>query len=646
MLKAKGQRRSLNGTSLIEVLVVIVIFAIGILAMVQIFPGGLALMRKSQLAIAAQALAKHEIERLEGLNSRLPDYIVPVRYYINGSNLYLEQDENRRIDDLGPVAGSLTQDGILRDVADEPIGYWPLVSGANVARRVIGEGQRVPAPRQVGNFFGGLMAVAYGPIYFNEMIDQHLLVYGRDLTRVVGAPDDGELPEFDRYYVDQVDGADAVLFLPADDTENRRYRVVFSFYQTVGTETSKKGVLDGTVLVPPIGPGGGFAQIKLSDVQGVMVDGGATFTGVELDSIKVARTYQKIALADPFTDPYQYKLLDGTLGLLLFGEEAARTFERRDGRQVPLEARVSYDVLDWRVIRDDFRVPQGDIPLVKLALGNLKVKGGLDVDRTTYQGLNIQLPTGSAATERRDIVLMDLETGGILLEQSASRPDVAGGPKRLTRIDKSLGTVTFLDADDNPANGVTAEVVYPGTDTAVDLNITGRSFRALYQGVGEWAVQPLKTPGSYTQSLDRPKVTEFYIGDTGTPGGMPTRIYFPQSDFGRRVTVGEIWYRRGTDSTPRLIENQSFVVAGAADGANLPFIDVKALDPAAASLDFETYGYAVRNIKGASVSVRVLWNPSFLTLGADPVDNLKELDIWGREWRKTTLESFVRRTLE
>jgi len=54
-------------------------------------------------------------------------------------------------------------------------------------------------------------------------------------------------------------------------------------------------------------------------------------------------------------------------------------------------------------------------------------------------------------------------------------------------------------------------------------------------------------------------------------------------------------------------------------------------------------GIGARNIKGASVAVRVLWNPDMFRLTDDPVANMTKLEQWGRGWRKTTNETYMQR---
>ena len=44
---------------------------------------------------------------------------------------------------------------------------------------------------------------------------------------------------------------------------------------------------------------------------------------------------------------------------------------------------------------------------------------------------------------------------------------------------------------------------------------------------------------------------------------------------------------------------------------------------------------------GASLTVRVLYNPAYFFLGADEVDNYRKLDLWAQHWRRHETESFV-----
>lgn len=623
----------------------LVILSIGILAIMQIFPSGLAVIGLSRRQALANFLAKDELERILSRPDQLPDQIATVKYRYDTllSRLIVEGDENRPPTDLGPAPGTVDKDGVISD-ANGVLGYWPYLSGANLIRRVVGEGRRVPAPRQVGAYYGGLMILQFTPIVYNDAVPGLFQIHGPDLVLRDGVPTSEDVPNEDEYFTADLDTGQAALFLPAHGTISRKYRLAVSYYVDEGTGPIKKDVLDSTISVPATGGADGFVQIDLGDPLGPLMPAPGTFVSAEPQSVRIARIFEKIPNAATFADPYEYKLLDSELGLILFSEQAYNATVRRNGRRVPLEGRVNYDVFDWRTLRDEFRVPEMDVPQVKLAIGNLKRKNSQDVDGTTYQGLNLLIQDGSGMTARRDMVLMDLDTGGTLLEVSATRME-GGAPKRLVRIDYSVGLITFNDADSNPANGVQGEMVPPGETVAVDVTLTGRGLRAMFQAVGEWSVQVLKAPSYYSYSAGRPALAEFYIGgsDAGV-GGSTTRIYFPLADIGRRITIDEVWYRRATDTEPRKLENQSFVIQSRpADPIGLGYVDLLSIDANADQFDEQTYGYAARGVRGATVAVRVLWNPSFLNFSTDAAKNQTALEVWGRDWRSTIDETFVRR---
>jgi len=92
------------------------------------------------------------------------------------------------------------------------------------------------------------------------------------------------------------------------------------------------------------------------------------------------------------------------------------------------------------------------------------------------------------------------------------------------------------------------------------------------------------------------------------------------------------------------MNDQSFVIQTApADPSGLAYIDIRSVNPNASAFDTATYGYAVNGVKGASITVRVLWNPTKLEFTTDSAQNLTNLEIWGRSWRNTVEETYSRR---
>lgn len=639
----------------------IVVLSIGILAILQIFPSGLRILAYNRNSEIATKLAQDEAQRFVGRSDQMPEEIDPVSYSYSGGTVKVDLDPTRRPGDYSLVnTGSLDSSGNVIDSGSHNLGYWPYLSGPNLFRRVIGEGGRVPAPRQVGNYYGGLMVLQFTPIVYNSQDPGQFQIYGADMNRILGAPQATDTPQSSQYYVQNIDQqANANLILPADPFKTRYYRLAMSYYVSNGTTTYKVDRDDIPITVAPISPSGGFYTLNLQNgdlanptiIPGATPENGwlhagETFQGAELESVRVARLYDQLTAPDTFSDPYQYKLLDQSLGLILFSDEAYNTYELRNGRREPLEAHVNYDVYDWRVMRDEFRVPDGQLPQVKLALGNLKILGRRDVDNTVYMGLSPLLPDGKGTSKRGDLAFMDMETGGIILQRSATRLS-SGTPLELIHVDKSVGLATFYDADGNPNNGVTGEIVYPGSSSASDINLTGRSIRAMYQANGEWTTQVSMAPVAFTVSRTPSlAVSEYYVGGTQAGVGSPTRVYFPLSSAGQRVTIEQIWYTDPTKNPVPLqsMNNQSFVIQTTpADPTGLGYVDILSVNPNASGLDSTTYGYAVNGVKGASITVRVLWNPTKLDFTSNPADNLSNLEYWARSWRNTVAETYSRR---
>ena len=99
----------------------------------------------------------------------------------------------------------------------------------------------------------------------------------------------------------------------------------------------------------------------------------------------------------------------------------------------------------------------------------------------------------------------------------------------------------------------------------------------------------------------------------------------------------------------KILRDQDFVIRNTPADPLGPYVDITDVDGTATTLDFygnpygSAYGYAVRRVKGASVAVRVLWNPSFFSITSDSATNMQALDRWGRDWRRTTVETFLQR---
>ncbi|MGV3618789.1 MAG: hypothetical protein ACO1SV_25985 [Fimbriimonas sp.] len=651
----RGQRHA--GTTLIEVLVVIVIFLVGILAIVQIFPKGFQILVMSRNASVATALSRDEIERMKSRPEQLPDAIVAL--YPDGTI-----DTGRSPFDLGPAADEVLPSGLARLAGDDR-GEWTRFAGANATRHVIGEGRRVPAPRQVGqlgnvNFYGGLLVLQFNPV--DTVTGTGIRAYGNDLTVRQGDWTTGDnRGEYDAYLLNP--SGTASLKVPTGDTIHG-YRVSFSAYVQAGTGYVRRD-FPGLIFDAAVGTQDVNGLFSLHEqsfaalLQAPQNNIGGRYNGLVLgaidpSSVRVQRLYDAIpnnqAWSD--TDVFQYRPLVPQLGVLLFHPRAYAAFVPRNDGKEPLQARVDYDVYDWRVLREEFRFPFGLPAQHRLAVGSLKVGGQSGPDSRVQIGIeNLEGPNAEAALRntghnRADhFVLMDLDTGGIVLEMPNGDTSASANP--IVVIDKTTGLISVRDVDNNAANGITVHLRLPDGTVMTDVQIDNRALRALYMVRNEYAVQVLKAPSLYSVAFARPTFGQYYVGGTGPLGGALTRVYFPPSDAGRKVTFGEINYRTG-DNLPRQLSAQDFVIQPGltTDGIGLPYIDIRTADGDAVRLDVaidgRSTGYAVRSVKASSVAVRTVWNPETFRLTDNTTANVQTgIDRWTRGYRKSTNETFL-----
>jgi type II secretory pathway pseudopilin PulG len=629
MQKRIGTETRIQGTTLIEVLVVMVIFLLGILAVIQIFPGGLRILSQSRDRAVASARARAESEFIKGNSDQLPERILPVTATWTAMGIKLEADSNRLPNELGPNAAGIDGDGNLLDGSGNILGPWQLLTGANAQRRIIGEGGLIPSPRAVGSLYGGLMILRYAPVVVNSNYPEYFEVYGNDMNQRYGDPAGWRTRNYD-YFVDELDNASAVIYLPRSTTKTRSYRISLSALVKDGSSNLvQRDIVTTTPISVSPDASGGYESFKLTDY---VCSGAETLVSIDSDSMRVARLFDQVTSFS--ADPYEYQMLDSNLGSILFNPTGFNYKERRqNGRLVPLMGRVNYYVYDWRILKEDFRIPSTDRPLYQLIQGNLMITGKSGADGLTNPGLPL---SAGQVSGRPALALLDLDTGGIYASDSI-------------QVDGSRGVITFIDKDGDTTNGVQMDLLYPGATATTTITATGRSVRVLYMLNGEWAVQVMKAPSQYSRSWDAPGVAQFYVGGSNASLSNPgnsRRIYLPWNDLGKKVSVETIYYRRTGDDlnlAPREMNGQDFVISSDTDSFG-PFIDIQSVDPDAAYIDLSYYGYGARNVKGASISVRVLWNLSSFKLTGDSAENMRRFNVWMGEWRKSETETYLQRS--
>ncbi len=620
-----------SGTSMVELLVVIVIFLIGILAVIQIFPRGFQIISNTRSVTVMNNLIRSQMDQIRARPEQLPEEILPTGYLWNGSLVVVNNDPTLNPNHMGPATQRINSNGDLLDGSGNVLGNWAYLSGPNNFRRIMGEGGPIPAPRRVGTVMGGLMVLQFAPVLFNPSYQSLFVIYGNDMVRRFGDPPLSVRRPYE-YYVNLDDDPAAELWVAADPGKPRNYRVSFTAWISNGTRTFRREIVD--VEPPAIPAGVGYFQILFSSMAGLQP--GETFRGVEYGSVRVARRFDPVVAFS--ADPYEYQLLDATLGTILFNPVGYNYFERRaNNRRVPLTARVNYDVYDWRIIRDEFRIADSAPAEQRLKLGNLREKPVFGADGKLWPGLNVIVSDEVGGTENRDFLILDLETGGIFSKTSF-------------KVNTSIGLVTFNDADANPANGVQGGIILPGQNAPTTMTISGRNVRCLYQCNGEWAVQVSKAAATYRGTTGLPGRSEFYAGGSSQYyNGFPysggeglTRIYFAPMEAGKRVSIAEVWYDTLAGGEPKVLQDQDYLISAQFDpNVNLPYIDIRDQAGDAISINYARYGFGVRGVRGASVSVRAMWNPATFTLTSDETENLENFEKWGRNWRRVQTESFL-----
>lgn len=644
---------------MIEMLVVIVIFLVGILALVQIFPGGFNVLRTTRNNTMAANMIRAEMERIKARSDQLPESIVAVSYVWNGTGFTVVADPDRRTGDISPRAVGLTNAGVLVDAASHNVGYWPYFSGANSVRRIVGEGTVVPAarfvnfPQNAASLRGGLLTLQFAPILQDPNYQSLFQVYGNNLS--INFVDDLSIPfpvRNDSSCFMDFEGTG--LALPEGRLSNfpgrptvRNYRIACTVWVNDGANTFSKDILGAIVTVPDVAaPTPRFYyQVQLAtDPQ--FVSPGETFVGIELDSVRVQRLFDDVSVNGftPYSEiaaqpdrigeaVYEYITLNQTLGQLLFTPLASNYTERYRGGRRPLRARVDYTVYDWRILRDDMRLPSTMPYEAKLMIPSVMRKNTRMPDQQLYPGMGFNLPDGNGAMVMPDFVVLDTENGAVIKSNSYE-------------VDGGRGLITFRDLDNDPTNGLSLDVIPVLTNTTVRIDqMQDRSVRALYQGINEWSVQVLKPSQSYvfdnSASLG---IGECYVGGSNTliNGDSNVRIYFPACDIGKKIVVGESWYSDGANLL--VLRDQEYLVhaptGGVAPFNNLGYIDITEKDATATTFDFSR-GYSVRRVKGASVIVRAMWNPMAFQLGGTPADNFTRYQTWEQNWRVSTTQNFL-----
>lgn len=437
--------RKNEGMSLIEILVALIVFAIGILAVVRIFPGGMFTVKQTENATLASRLAQAELERWKSRSENLPLGILA----------------------LGPD-GSI-QDSVDPDdldvLANLPGGTNPYYfTDLNKFRHIESESTTIPVPSPTAWDNGSVYVLAFAPIVWNTTDPANSIkVYSGPMRRRFST---NMLRSSADYAIDY---DEAVIYVNSA-TYDRKFYIKYSYWQTGGSTSQLEAVPVQLVTIPS-----GATQASIPGPTGGDLKSYSGFNGVEQGSDSLRRGFTQIADTQAWstTDPYEYKVKNAVSGVLAFSPLGYGYDEITTRGRVKLTAYIDYDVLDWHIISEERKVPgfatssDDSMRSVKLTLRFLKNRSeSVEADGTEYKGLE-------ATQLAFDLVAVDLDTGAVYTDQS---PEIR-------EIDYKEGIVYF------------------------DSSVADHTFRIYYKADLDWGMQVYKSYDKYTEAFNGSALT-------------------------------------------------------------------------------------------------------------------------------------------
>lgn len=488
--------RDKRGTSLVEILVVMVVLLVGIMTIIQMFPTGFRVVRAGESKSVATRLAQQELERWKAMTGNIPEAIVP----INEAGDILNNQA------VGPPFEGWTQTGTASGN--------PVYARGNALcfRQIIGEATFVPAPSYFGTGggtgFGSTYTVAFSPIDVSRDGADHLVglsIKSGDMQRNI---------RYNEQYVDLKSGNYAVNYhpfnvapgafkiaFPRDYANHRVYYVSYSYW-IVDNDGNKqlRSVVD-QAETPPDGPWA-FAWYTISAAP----PPGWSVVDIDEGSESCARGFTEHVAGENgpgsvewcADNPYEFKLADPIIGTIAFNPNGHGAFEYTAYGKRPLQARISYRRYDPRIIREDKVVPPPSDPLLP----------GADIPMK--MSLRFILAIGDPTDNPNEATYQGLITGGISVPLPVYVVDLASGlqvelpgpyldAKPDGKLDYKTGIITL------PARANLVD--WQGNPIQSDVPLSGRQLRFFYRADGDWSVGCLKACSIYTRVYNPGSVT-------------------------------------------------------------------------------------------------------------------------------------------
>ncbi|MCS6919715.1 MAG: prepilin-type N-terminal cleavage/methylation domain-containing protein [Fimbriimonadales bacterium] len=585
--------RQQRGASLVEVLVVIGILAIGILAFIRLYPSGFLALKRSGQSDAATRLAQQEMERLKTRAENLPRLIAPTSYDFSSGDPVLFVDPSIDPNDLG-VQPNLPE--------GFPTQY---ASGVNRFRRISGERVNLGLP---GPTLGSRDQLTEGIVYTTlfapiaqttdsegggDIPIEYLTVTGAPMRRLI-LDSDFQRPNI-RLFEYGIDyNAGKVLLRPLRGA-SIQYQVEYSVVYVAQSGRVESLFLTEIITLPPTFPNPPtpvWVDLPIPDAVRGSVLGIAPFSDV------VARVFERLPAGAPWSEesPYQYKVLNPLTGTILISPRASGFYERFWRGTRPLEAYVSYFVHDWSIMREEFTVPNSG--RLRLAFTDLKQVGDQLDDQTIYTGMGLGRNANGEPLQA-DLIIVDMLTGrAAYFAQGAQIPNDQLAPALRNQTLPNLGaTIDYGTGNVQIANP----------------DMRGRKVRVFYKVHENWTISVQKAADRYYLVQDPRTLTvdscwyDFNAAYNGDTTDRARRLYFTPSEAGKTVLLREYWYV-DTEGRTQRGTNGVFKISDILDGGRA-YLDLRDLHPNAVRWDPGVTGQAIRGVQGLSVKVRVTHEP-------------------------------------
>jgi len=567
--------KSERGSSLIEVLVVMVVLVVGIFTVIRIFPVGFDLLQYTGNASIAHRLADSEVEFWRKNAENLPDAVVAIapgpsgrltldpigqrpNDFVTGTGAFGDDPGNRQraIDEVARWQA---------DTSDDAVDRWV---GPNRNRRIIGEVARIPAPSPVQGGVdraASVYSLSYAPIEWTDRAsgavdpneaEQYIQISGTPLSSVdvTGMAKESLYATVGNLRAQEygIDYAKGLAYFPKSD-HPRQFIANYS-YRT--TQNELKQAYGDRLIVPTTSPTsqlpGSVVPLRVNVAGSDVYD--RNYAALEPNTDSMSPKFRYLVPSVPFSsDPYEYKVLATSslgvsfTGAIAFNPAGYNQMEPGLGNsRQPLRARIDYTVKDWRILHQDVTLPAQAPYRVRLALPFLKQAGVTmgDNELQPWAGLTGRGGPGYS------VVAVDLADGSMAVNN-----DKGNSAGFLT--DYRTGTLNF------PARLTVHPPFSAPSQAGLTIDPAGHTYRIFYAVEGDWSVIPQKPFANYKVAYADELFKGAGSGDPlavpigevalerkiyTDPDGKPyVRVLFPVPDEGASVAF-DFAYRDNSNS--------------------------------------------------------------------------------------------------